>query len=476
MKYSPSKLFNKPFTETQLTWITRFLFVSSLFLIIALSYSYDSINKELVYYSEKVNQAERIITGLNDASSLIFRTAYLSNSLLISKDTVYLNKTLAALNSLSEKTKKLDSMLAHNEAHQKRSAAMRLHLDRFRDYTLMLNQSSHLPIDSISAMPAFTDRNSRIDAVLSLIKEMSDMEQKFLHTRIQSRDGYTQKTYRYKWIMMFVAVAFLSSAFILLDREIQSNKRYRIDLENTIENLNRSNSELEQFAYVASHDLQEPLRKIRSFSDRTMSKYASDLPDDAFQMLSKIDDSSRRMQSLIQDLLSFSRIVNKGSKQQIVNLNSTITQARSNLSEMIQEHGGTIHCETLPSITGYVSQMEQLFQNLLSNSIKYHKQGQTPQIQITHSLIDGDQVPKIKPSQVDLQFHLIRVSDNGIGFKQEFAEKIFVIFQRLHDRNKFAGTGIGLAICKRIVSNHNGYIFADSPDGGGANFYIYLPV
>jgi signal transduction histidine kinase len=160
---------------------------------------------------------------------------------------------------------------------------------------------------------------------------------------------------------------------------------------------------------------------------------------------------------------------------QILDLNNTLEQAKSNLSEMLNEQNAVIHSENLPSINAHASQMEQLFQNLLSNSIKYHRKNITPEVRITHSIVFGDAIPMVKSGHSDLEFHMIKVSDNGIGFKKEFSEKIFLIFQRLHDQHEFAGTGIGLAICKRIVSNHNGYIFAESVEGKGADFYIYLP-
>ena len=181
------------------------------------------------------------------------------------------------------------------------------------------------------------------------------------------------------------------------------------------------------------------------------------------------------MQALINDLLSFSRIVNTGAQLKMVSLSTSLSDAKSNLSEMMMETKGTIQSEPLPTVEAYGTQMVQLFQNLLSNSLKYHHKNVRPVIKITHRLVDGQIIPKIKPAHRDIRFHQIRISDNGIGFEKEFSEKIFVIFQRLHDRTQFEGTGIGLAICRRIVSNHNGYIFAESPEGEGANFYIYLP-
>jgi len=475
MKFNTSRLLKRSLSETQLTWITRFLLSTSLLLIIALSYSYDSINKESIYYSEKVNQSQRVMSVLTDVSTGINEATSLSNSYLISKDTVYLNKTLAALKILSTKTAKLDSLARYNESQKKRTGILKQHLNDFYRYTVQLHETSTTTLDSLSGSPVFSARSIEIQSMLELIFEMTSVENKLLHTRTQSRDSYAQKTYKYNWILMLVAVIFLTSAFVLLDREISRNKIYRINLENKIEKLNRSNSELEQFAYVASHDLQEPLRKIRSFSDRIVTKYRNELSEEAYEMLIKIDISSRRMQTLIHDLLSFSRIVNTDSQPQVVDLNTTLTQAKSNLSEMIMENEGNISSGPLPTIEAYSSQMEQLFQNLISNSIKYHRESVPPEIKITHSMVSGEAIPRIKPAHNDLEFHLIKISDNGIGFKNEFSEKIFVIFQRLHDRNQFAGTGIGLAICKRIVSNHNGYIFAESRDGEGADFYIYLP-
>ena len=472
MKLSTFYLLNRTLSEHSLSLITRFLFGTSLILIIALSYSYNEINQELISYSEKVNQTQRVISGLHQVSSAIYETAQHTNNYISLKDTGYVNKTLASLKTIAPLTALLDTLMTANRAQLKRLSAFQQHYTQFEINTNRLIKGGN------SLHPAIVfvlskRRNAEVDSMTKLVESMRHVEDQLMYNRVRSRENYTAQVYRYNWIIMLVAIVFLSSAFVLLDRELRRNKFYRVDLENKIENLNRSNSELEQFAYVASHDLQEPLRKIRSFSDRLMTKY--EVAEEIFTMLVKIDISARRMQLLINDLLSFSRIVKTGTEVKMVNLNVALSDARSNLSEMILENKAVIHSEDLPTIECYGSQMVQLFQNLLSNSLKYHKENVRPVIRISHRLVEGEIIPGSKPSHSDILFHQIKVSDNGIGFKKEFAEKIFVIFKRLHGQNEFAGTGIGLAICKRVVSNHNGYIFAESMEGNGANFYIYLP-
>jgi len=474
MKLSTFNLLNRTLSEQQFALITRFLFGTSLILIIALSYSYNEINQELINYSEKVSQTQEVISGLKEVSSALYETTYHANTFVFLKDTAYINKTLAAAKTIPLLTSRIDTLIKANPPQIKRLSALKKHAEGFGIYTeKLLKYGSTVNPAIVYAL--YKKKNAEIDSMVKLVADMNNVEDQLMHTRVRSRDNYMQQVFRYNWIIMLVAVVFLSSAFVLLDRELKRNKFYRVDLENKIENLNRSNSELEQFAYVASHDLQEPLRKIRSFSDRLISKYQQEVSDEVYQMLTKIDGSAQRMQHLINDLLSFSRIVKTGSESKLINLNTALADAKSNLSEMILENKASIHNESLPSIEGYGSQMVQLFQNLISNSIKYRKENQRPVIRITHRLVNGEIIPGIQPSHEDIQFHQIKINDNGIGFKKEFSEKIFIIFKRLHGRNEFAGTGIGLAICKRVVSNHNGYIFAESIEGEGANFYIYLP-
>jgi signal transduction histidine kinase len=463
-------------TEQKLSWFIRFLLGASLLLIIGLSYSYHTVNKQLIYFSEKASHTQKVITALKETSSGLYEITFLTNSFLFLRDTTYFNKSLAALQVLPVLTHNLDTLVSENEVQKKRIQMLHSSLDIFYAHSSQLLKPHAETLNPASFYVSFKQVGDEAIQIRKLISDMTDTEYMLLQNRIQSKEMYSKQIFKFNWIILLVTVTFLSAAFILLDRELQRNKMYRIALENKVESLNRSNSELEQFAYVASHDMKEPLRKIRSFADRTQIKYGKELPDDVNLMLSKIDSSSKRMQLLIDDLLSFSQIINSDSGPHLVDLNISFSEAKSHLSEVIQEHNAIIHCEPLPSIEAYASQMIQLFQNLLSNSIKYHTAGQNPVVRVRYQLASGDVIPGVQPAHRDIYFHEIRIIDNGLGFKKEYAEKIFVIFQRLHDRNKFEGSGIGLAICKRVVSNHNGYIFAESKEGEGECFYVYLPV
>jgi signal transduction histidine kinase len=462
-------------SEQKLSWFIRFLLGTSLLLIIGLSYSYHTINKELIYFSEKVNRTQSVLTALEATSSGAYEATFLINNYLFLRDSTYSNKSLAALSRLPALLDNLDSLASENIVQKKRVYLLRGYFGQLIKLSESVLRTEASPADPSLLYATGKTLDLTATSIKKVVSDMTITENLLMTNRTQSRENYGRQIFAYNWIIMLVAIIFLSSAFVLLDRELTRNRFYRIDLENKIESLNRSNSELEQFAYVASHDMQEPLRKIRSFADRIIIKYQKEITDDVFQMLLKIDRSAQRMQMVINDLLAFSRTVNSGSGPKKISLSVPYSDAVANLSEIIRDSQAVIHCDPLPVMEVYPTQIVQLFQNLLSNSIKYRNENHKPVIYIRHELVQGEVIPNVKPGHRDVAFHQIVIQDNGIGFPKEFAEKIFVIFQRLHDRNKFHGTGIGLAICKRVISNHNGYIYADSINGEGASFYIYLP-
>jgi signal transduction histidine kinase len=230
--------------------------------------------------------------------------------------------------------------------------------------------------------------------------------------------------------------------------------------EHTAE-LERSNSELEQFAYIASHDLQEPLRKVASFTQLLQRRYAGQLDARADQYIEFAVDGAKRMQALINDLLSYSRVGRSTREPSLVSSEAALSQARNNLASQMEESGATVESGHMPLVLAELTLLTAVFQNLLSNALKFH----------------GDKPPRIVlTTSRDGQFWLFSFSDNGIGVEPDYAERIFVIFQRLHERTAYPGTGIGLAMTRKIVEYFGGKIWLDTTYTGGSRFLFTLPI
>jgi two-component system, LuxR family, sensor kinase FixL len=248
--------------------------------------------------------------------------------------------------------------------------------------------------------------------------------------------------------------------------DITQRKRAEATLVEQADKLARSNAELEQFAYVASHDLQEPLRKIQAFGDRLKTKYESGLGLEGLDYLTRMQNAASRMQTLIQDLLSLSRVASNSKPFTSVDLGDVVRTVVSDLEMRIQDAGANVAIGSLPVVFGDRGQMAQLFQNLIGNGIKFRKPDVSPVVKIE------SQPYALATGAAGWQ---ITVEDNGIGFDEKYRDRIFQIFQRLHGRNEYEGTGIGLAICRKIVDRHGGALTANSSPGAGARFVIALP-
>ena len=246
-------------------------------------------------------------------------------------------------------------------------------------------------------------------------------------------------------------------------------------LENSIDELQKMNVELQSFAYVSSHDLQEPLRKIQTFISRIIEKENDSLSDTGKNYFGRIQDSANRMQNLIKDLLAYSRTNTSGKEFKLVNLNAIIEEAQLDLKEKLDEKNGSMEIGDMSEVSIIPFQFVQLMSNLMSNSIKFSIPGIPPKIKITSTEVNGDEIKDLDLLPYRKYCH-ITFSDNGIGFDTEHKDKIFEVFQRLHGKNDYEGTGIGLAIVKKIVMNHDGFIQASGKLNKGVTFDIYVPM
>jgi light-regulated signal transduction histidine kinase (bacteriophytochrome) len=269
----------------------------------------------------------------------------------------------------------------------------------------------------------------------------------------------------------------LLSAYFDLKERIQAEniiKQKNRLLEEKNMQLEQTNAELASFSFVASHDLQEPLRKIQTFSNRILDLGENEFSNEVKDYFNRILSATSRMKNLISDLLNYSRMNNTEMKLELTDLNVLVREAKNNLDERIAETNAQLRIGQLPTVEVIPHQFTQVFNNILANAIKYRKPGEIPKIEMSSRIIEGRMLSHYAADR-NFNYHKISIADNGIGFEPIHAFKIFELFQRLHGVNQYEGTGIGLAICKKIMQNHRGFIEAEGAPGVGAVFTLYLP-
>jgi len=309
------------------------------------------------------------------------------------------------------------------------------------------------------------DINAIINEVNLMASQIAARTEDLQHEIVEHRNAEVELQKHREQLEELVAerTADLSKTNEQLEGEIAERKRVEEDLQHTLAELERSNTELEQFAYAASHDLQEPLRKITSFGERLETKYGTELGEAGIHYIDRMRDAASRMRVLIDDLLALSRVTMKAQPFAKVNLSEVAREVLADLEMRMLETGAQVKIGDLPVIDADRTQMRQLLQNLLGNALKFGQEGVPAAVEVTAEVEEGSRC-------------LLSVRDNGIGFDEKHLDRIFTVFQRLHARGEYEGTGIGLAICRKIVERHGGTITARSQPGRGAAFVVSLPV
>ncbi|GAB3763131.1 sensor histidine kinase [Spirosoma pomorum] len=272
----------------------------------------------------------------------------------------------------------------------------------------------------------------------------------------------------------WVSARKLGDGLILTFLDISDLKLTQQKLEQTIRELKHTNHNLNQFAYVASHDLQEPLRKITAFGGFLNERLGQDTDETVRDVVARMQKSAQRMQELVKDLLTYSRLTALSKGFGLVPLNNVVQKALRDLQPLINETEAIIDVKLLPTVSGDALQLQQLFFCLLNNALKFHQAGQQPQITVSAEIVSSASGPPVV-QKTKQSFVAISVEDAGIGFDEKYLDRIFTIFQQLHSRTQYGGTGIGLAIAKRVAENHSGTLTARSQPGKGSVFTTWLP-
>ena len=307
------------------------------------------------------------------------------------------------------------------------------------------------------------------NGVLQMYKhtfETGEPQRRELHYHVEDREYYLD-----------VQSAKIDEQLLVTFNDYTSLRKSQLDLQETVQALERSNTNLEDFAHAASHDMKEPLRKILTYTDKLRTTLGPRMTEAEFKMCERVLLSAERMQILVDDLLEFSQVSTEPAKLEVVDLNEKIERVLADLELPIEEKKAEIITHSLPSLTGNRRQLQQLFHNLIGNALKYSRPGVPPRIEITCRVAYGREFfARIPPELANNRFYLIEVSDNGIGFEPQYAEQIFKMFQRLHGKSEYSGTGVGLSIARKVVQNHDGYIWAEGELQRGATFKVLLPV
>lgn len=475
------------------SWIIIVVFV--IVVITANSFYVVNTLNDLSALEARLFTTNRVINAVNRLHVAVLRIESGQRGFMLTDDEKYLadyTETLGLINEVMDEVE-VSSF----------SSDIKVQTDRIEQLLVLTKAKVNEVIEVVELVKAGKEQEA-IDLVKSdkgimlykrfetLFSEIDSSERNMQGTHLANLMSLRRDSVNTLIISSVTTLLLIITVFLLLKINSREHEKYQADLESVNEELEtkiaertqelsvfseelaRSNRELEDFAFVASHDLQEPLRKIRAFGNRLESGYNDVIDERGKDYLARMLNAAERMSMLISDLLAFSRVSTRGKEFGEVDLNRAINSVIDDLEIAIEEKSAEINVDDMPVIRGDKSQLEQLFLNLISNALKFQSEGVKPVVSINVTNALPEDTSDILISE-EYEWIKITVTDNGIGFEQSFAEKIFAPFQRLHGRSEYKGTGIGLAVCRRIVERHNGQINAISKPGEGATFSIILP-
>jgi signal transduction histidine kinase len=431
----------------------------------------DLIHELSVYHIELELQNEELRAA--QAELVISRDKYYrlfdfapTGYFTLDRDGIILEANRAAIDLVDRQGRSLRGVPFVNFVSSGHKQLFFSHLSKILETRLKQACDLLLAENSRPQMPLHLESMSIVDEKVGVIQILSAAvnmtEQKKAERELHDKSDALQRARDELEIRVLERTAELQEANAKLQAEILERTRAEEEARLYALRLERSNLELQDFAFAASHDLQEPLRKIRSFGDLLQTQYGGSLEEKAKDFLQRMQRASERMQNLIKSLLLYSRVTTKGQPSILIDLNNAAQEAISNLETSLAKSHGTVEVHDLPWVEADLLQMTQLFQNLIGNAVKFARDGVPPEVRV-YSWVSGEKCE-------------LHVEDNGIGFDPEYAEQIFAPFERLHGVGRYEGVGMGLAICRKIVERHGGSISAKSTPGKGSTFIVTLPL
>ncbi|MFD2569544.1 CHASE3 domain-containing protein [Spirosoma soli] len=436
-------------------------------------YSYTQNGKDI----NRVRHTYEVTSALENILSLMKDVETGSRGFVIAGDSAFLEPYQIAIALLPTRIRQLDSLIGDNKLQTERSAKLKQLIKEKLAITQIRTEIEFA--DRVNGLKYSWEGKRRMDALRHHVAMMIDTERILMDVRNRQAERSFRNTLILIFALSLLTFLALAVSYKLLEQELARRQKtedqlraYEFKLKEQIRQLEASNEELERFAFVASHDLQEPLRKIQSFADLITERYSSLFDGDSRVFMNKISNSAERMSKLIKDLLNFSRISNHREDFKPVRLNDIVQRILDDQELRIKGLDVKVDVSRLPMLPAVASQMDHLFNNLISNALKFLRPGVQPMLRIQSRPIDGSEYPELVRGR---RYFEITVEDNGIGFEEKYLDHIFKVFQRLHGKTAFEGTGIGLAICKRVVVYHQGYITARSRPDQGTTFVVVLP-
>lgn len=439
----------------------------------------------VIYLNSESQTTEQVIQITNDLQTKVLEYEITILSFTSTLDSVFLDSMSVIKSKMDKDIQHLSDLVGANEFQESRLDSIRSLLvgrqhvfdASLSDYPTSNDQLEYVRLNRKSNYLSFGKKiKEQIDTILSQHRQKLKERERGILTNLSAL-SIVILTITLGGVLA-ASLNFYSIYQYNLSRKAsdQEIKDYQNKLKIQIEQLNSTNNELEQFAYVASHDLQEPLRKITSFNDLLQDQYKDVLEGDGKLYLERIAYAATRMRKLISDLLEYSRAGKYAEDKELIKLNEIVEEILDDLSIQIDQKKASVHVDKLPEIFAHHSDWRMVFQNLISNALKFSKAHGIPKLEIRYRVAAKKIISyHVANSVSNMNYHHLEVKDNGIGFNTDYANKIFTIFQRLHGKDEYEGTGIGLAICKKIVERYGGTIFATSELGEGSTFHILLP-